>query len=282
LIESNGNGDGRLRRFEREVQLTASLAHPNVIAVYDYGHTREETFYYAMELVAGATLAELVAESGPQPSSRVIHLLHQAASALVEAHGAGLVHRDIKPANLMVHGGQGVRDILKVLDFGLVKEFSNESSQLSRSDVVSGTPHYLSPEAIASPANVGPASDIYALGCVAYFLLTGSEVFEGETLVRVCADHLHRAPIPPSQRLGRTLPEALETLVLRCLEKDPQKRPQSSAALRSALEAVPLEPWSEAEKDEWWEQHEASLAKRRARVALAGPRTIELASESSN
>ncbi len=277
LIDPSAQQDDQLRRFEREVQLTASLVHPNVVAVFDYGHTQDGVFYYAMELVEGATLAELVAASGPQEPSRVVHLLHQAASALVEAHAAGLVHRDIKPANLMVHSARGVRDILKVLDFGLVKHVAGTDGDLSRSNLISGTPNYLSPEAISEPRAVGSASDIYALGCVAYFLLTGTEVFEGDTVLRICADHLHQAPMPPSRRLGRQLPAPLEELVLRCLEKDPADRPQSMAALCVAFEELPITRWTEADKITWWDRYGEGIAKQRSHSKAEGPLTIELA-----
>jgi serine/threonine-protein kinase len=203
----------RLARFEREVQLTSELTHPNTIAIYDYGRTPEGVFYYAMEYVEGLTLEQLVELSGPCRRRAVAHFLRQACGALAEAHAVGLIHRDIKPANLMVGNRGGIADFLKVMDFGLVKDIGvgpdgerpvaiTESATIA----VVGTPLYLAPEAIARPTEVDGRADIYALGAVAYYLLVGAPVFGGQTVVEVCSQHLHATPVPPQRAHGAAGP----------------------------------------------------------------------------
>jgi hypothetical protein len=237
LLAPAKNSDADLRRFEREVQLTASLTHPNTIAIYDFGRSPDGVFYYAMEYVDGISLEELVRREGPQPAARVIHLLRQASGALEEAHRVGLIHRDVKPANLMVCTRGGAPDTLKVLDFGLVKPLGGGADSLSAVDVAVGTPLYMSPEAIDAPAAVDARSDLYALGAVGYFLLTGTPVFPGKTAVAICSRHLGEAPEPPSRRLGAPVPADLEAVILRCLAKNPADRPASAAELESLLVA---------------------------------------------
>jgi serine/threonine-protein kinase len=254
LLPPEKAGSAALERFEREVQLTARLSHPNTVAVFDYGRTPDGVFYYAMEYLDGADLHRVVGADGPQPPARVVHVLRQAASALAEAHGIGLIHRDVKPENIILCERGGVPDVAKVVDFGLVRDL-DQASALSRADVVQGTPLYISPEAISAPDRVDARSDVYALGAVGYFMLCGQPVFSGATLVEVCAHHLHTAPVPPSERLGRPLPEALESLVLGCLEKDPARRPPSASALERRLAALAAaHPWSEDDARAWWER----------------------------
>jgi eukaryotic-like serine/threonine-protein kinase len=252
-------GDGSetaLRRFEREVQLTASLTHPNTISVYDYGRTPDGHFYYAMELLEGKTLEELVAQTGALPAGRVIHILAQICGALNEAHGVGLIHRDIKPANIYLCTRGGVCDVVKVLDFGLVREFDNPTSvAFTNADAVVGTPLYLSPEAIVTPEEMDARADIYGLGAVAYFLLCGSPPFSGRTMVELCSHHLHSAPPPPSRRAPGGVAEDLERLVLACLAKEPAQRPQSTAALARELRACrDAGGWSELDAEQWWQR----------------------------
>jgi serine/threonine-protein kinase len=207
-----------------------------------------------MEYLDGTNLDTLVREDGPQPPARVVHVLRQVAAALAEAHGVGLIHRDVKPENIILCERGGVPDVAKVVDFGLVRDLER-SADATRANVVQGTPLYLSPEAITAPERVDARSDLYALGAVGYFLLTGQHVFSGATLVEVCSHHLHTLPTPPSERLGRALPGALERLVIECLEKDPALRPTSAGELRGRLAALAdAEPWSEEAARAWWER----------------------------
>jgi serine/threonine protein kinase len=253
-LMTDESSDVALRRFEKEVQLTARLTHPNTICIYDYGRTPEGRFYYAMELLEGMTLEQLVLQAGPQPAARVIHILLQACGALREAHGVGLIHRDIKPANIYLCARGGNLDVVKVLDFGLVREFKNPTNvTLSNVDAIAGTPLYLSPEAIVTPAEVDGRADIYALGAVGYFLLCGQPPFAGRTLAELCGHHLHSKPEAPSLRTAQNIPEDLERVVLRCLEKDVAARPQSAGELAEALRrCADAGSWSEQQAEAWW------------------------------
>jgi serine/threonine-protein kinase len=235
----------RKKRYQPDTKLHTK---PKTIAINDYGRTREGIFYYAMEYLEGTDLQRLVQEQGPLPPARVIHILAQIAGALDEAHHSGLVHRDLKPANVYLCERGGHHDTVKVLDFGLVKETGGYRSLsgpvVAQTDVnaLVGTPAYLSPESIHSPATVDARSDLYAVGAIGYFLLTGSEVFQGTSVVALCIAHLHETPQRPSERLQRALPADLEQLILSCLEKDPGQRPASAAALRQALLACDVPP----------------------------------------
>jgi serine/threonine-protein kinase len=241
LLAPGRTGERALTRFVREAELTSRLHHPNTISVFDFGPTADGGFYYAMEYVEGEDLEKLVEREGVLSPSRVAHLLAQLAASLAEAHAAGLVHRDVKPANLMLCTGR--EDRLKVLDFGLIKQLE-ATPDVTRTDELSliGTPLYVSPEALIDPGSVGPKSDLYALGAVGYFLLTGMTPFSGRNAVEVCAHHLHTAPLPPSKRSGRAVPRELETLILKCLEKDPTKRPTSAASLELAFRRIAATP----------------------------------------
>jgi eukaryotic-like serine/threonine-protein kinase len=251
----------RLARFEREVRMTARLTHPNTVAIFDYGRTPDGVFYYAMEYLDGIDLERLVAYAGPLPPARAIHILHQVLGSLAEAHDMGLVHRDIKPANVILTERGGESDVAKVVDFGLVKDLTGPTDTgLTAAGVVTGTPLYLSPEAISSPDEVGPTGDIYAVAAVGYFLLTGTHVFQAGSVVEICAHHLHTQPEPPSSRLGRALPAALETAILTGLHKRPEDRFASVRAFRDTLTTCLDGPrWSEAEARAWWSQHRESL-----------------------
>jgi tRNA A-37 threonylcarbamoyl transferase component Bud32 len=254
LLREGEVNEAAMRRFEREVQLTSELTDPNTIAIFDYGHTPEGVFYYVMEYLDGLDLGTLVERYGPQPPGRVVHILQQVCGALEEAHAHGLVHRDIKPANIILCERGKRPDVVKVLDFGLVKDLGADDRTVE--DVVAGTPAYLSPEGIADPDAVGPPSDLYALGAVGYFLLTGTQVFERKSLTAVLAAHLRDYPTPPHERLGAPVPEVLEALILKCLDKDPANRPRSADALRHALDAVELpNAWTENEARIWWTNH---------------------------
>jgi len=247
-----GSAGTAAERFEREVQITAKLTHPNTVIVFDYGRTPDGAFYYAMEYIEGITLEELVIEHGAQPIARVVHLLLQVCGALEEAHRAGLVHRDIKPANMMLTERGGVRDVLKVLDFGLVKSAEQHTDPtVSSVNTVLGTPQYMSPEAIVDPAHVDGRTDLYALGATAYFLLTGERVFEGVNLVEVCSQHLHQPPVKPSEKRSE-IPRALEDAVLACLAKKADDRPRDAATLADLLRACAVGEWTRADAEAWW------------------------------
>jgi serine/threonine-protein kinase len=237
-------------RFEREVQVLSQLTHPNTVAVYDYGHS-EGDFYFAMEYLDGVNLERLIAGYGPQPAARVIYILVQVCGSLEEAHAKGLIHRDIKPANILLCRRGLLHDVVKVVDFGLVKDVTADAADASM--IIAGTPRYIAPEAIADPGVAGPASDLYSLGATAYFLLTGKPVFDGRTPMDLYMQHTTVEPVPPSQRTDRPVPAALEALILRCLAKDPAARPAGAAELRRALAAMAEAPdWDEAKAAAWW------------------------------
>ena len=254
-----------LLRFEREVRQTARLSHPNIVTVFDYGRTPDGIFYYAMELLDGATLDEVVDVSGPLPPERVVHILAQAASALAEAHAVDLIHRDIKPANIMLCRRGQAHDVAKVVDFGLVKQISgHETMGLSETNTLTGTPLYMAPEAITAPKSVDGRIDIYALGAVGYFMLTGTHVFTGTTVVEVCGHHLHTVPELPSTRLGASVPGDIEQLLLTCLEKDPALRPRDALDLQERLLACECAGgWTRHRGESWWREHGEELASRR-------------------
>lgn len=264
----------QVARFEREVQLTAQLTHPNTISIFDYGRTPDGVFYYAMEYLDGVNLEALVKEYGPLPPERVIHVLRQACGALAEAHDVGLIHRDVKPANIFLTARGGEHDVVKVLDFGLVKDLhGNDGASIADGDVLTGTPLYMAPEAIKSRDGVDERTDIYALGAVGYYLLTGEPVFGGATVVEVCAAHLHEAPVPPHQRVPGGVPRDLESVILDCLAKDPEARPHDARILRDRLDACEAAGgWDLEQAERWW-----SGRTRAPRAGVAsGPRTIDV------
>ena len=248
--------EGLIRQFEHEVQLTCRLTHPNTIQVFDYGHTADGIFYYAMELLEGLTWEELVERHGAVPQERLIHLLRQAAGSLQEAHAAGLIHRDIKPGNLFLCERGGIPDTVKVLDFGLVREASSPAGEDSRSAQAArflGTPLYMAPETIRTPGHGDIATDLYALGAVAYQLLTGRPVFVAETVEKTWDLHLTAEPVPPTVRIPDVCSPELESLILDCLAKDPARRPASMGNFLARLEACPLETaWDPERRRDWW------------------------------
>jgi len=239
-------------RFEREVQLTATLTHPNTVAVYDYGRTPEGVFYYAMEYLDGIDLDDFVTRHGPLPEARVVHFLRQACGALAEAHTADMVHRDIKPANIFLTTRGGVRDFVKVLDFGLVKTTGAGESNLTTTNAITGTPLYLSPEGITSPEDVDARADVYAVGAVAYFLLAGQPPFAGKSIPDILMKHVNTPPEPFAAR-GVTVSAALEELVFRCLAKSPADRPRTAGVLLTELDACPVVgSWTATVAAAWW------------------------------
>lgn len=274
IIRPERAGDAKmLARFEREVQATAKLSHWNSVYIYDYGHTADGTLYYVMEYLPGLTLQELVAKSGPLRPARIIYLLRQICSALHEAHGLGLIHRDVKPANIFVSERGGQYDVAKLLDFGLVKPIrSLNSSQLTEEDAgasateltvdggFAGSPLYMSPEQAIGEGTPDPRSDIYSLGSVAYYMLTGKPPFSATHAMRVILQHLNEEPTPPSQAVNRPLnwqiPSDLEAVVLKCMQKDPELRYASVCALESALAAcAEANDWDYVRAHEWWHAH---------------------------
>jgi DNA-binding NtrC family response regulator len=244
------------RRFRREARAMAQLQSPHTVSLYDFGANEEGTFFYAMELLDGIDLQRLVMRYGALPPERVIHLLKHACLSLEEAHRIGLIHRDIKPPNLLTCHISTEYDHLKVLDFGIVKARVTTDKQPVTGDTnkIVGTPGYISPEALLGKGELDGRADLYALGCVAYWLLTGEEVFVSDNPLGIMVQHLHAVPEPPSIRLGKPLPPLLEHSILQCLQKDPAKRPISALALWELLDAVPSElPWTRQRARAWWE-----------------------------
>jgi serine/threonine protein kinase len=248
-------------RFEREVQITSQLNNPHTVAIYDYGRTEEGIFYYAMEYLDGIDLQELGDKYGPQSDARVIQILLQICSSLYEAHSSGLVHRDIKPANIMLNRRGGVPDLIKVLDFGLVKAIDDrKQQQLTQANSMAGTPLYMSPEAIQTPAAIDARSDLYAVGAVGYFLLTGTPPFMSDNLVDLCRMHISEIPQSPSVRLGRQVCAELEQTLLDCLDKNLARRPQTARDIILRLEKSDiLTQWSIQNAEMWWSQHERGM-----------------------
>ena len=247
------------RRFEREAQATARLRSPNTVEIYDFGITNEGIFYYVMEYLDGLDLDTLIKRFGPLPAARAIYLLRQACASLGEAHASGLVHRDIKPANIHSCRMGGEHDFVKVLDFGLVKQQeSQEDTQLTVDGLTTGTPAYMPPELAMQADLIGPAADVYALGCVAYWLVTGKLVFDQQTPMAMVVDHVKTQPEAPSTRTELQIPAALDVVILKCLEKDPGDRFASMRELSEALDRIPLDgsPWGPSEAEVWWSLHQ--------------------------
>ncbi len=246
------------KRFTTEARITANLRSRNTIELYDYGITDDGTFYYVMELLEGIDLYDLVAKHGRLGPARVVHLLVQACNSLAEAHDRGLVHRDIKPENLFISRRADEVDVLKILDFGIVRmQEPTKDMARTRHGLVQGTPATMSPEQ-ATDQPLDGRSDLYSLGCVAYWLLTGQAVFTSENQMELLNDHVQREPIPPSERGGRPLPPALEAIVMSCLAKNPEKRPRDARALAHHLRTADLagsDAWDDTRMRLWWEQH---------------------------
>jgi serine/threonine-protein kinase len=247
-----------LARFEQEAQVTAAMSSPHTIQLYDFGIERGGTFYYVMELLHGLNLEELVKRFGPLVPARAAYLLMQACESLGEAHENGLIHRDVKPANIYVCRYARQVDFVKVLDFGLVKLHHHDKSQdlqLTVDHSVGGTPTFIAPEQVAGEEVDGRA-DIYSLGCVAYWMLTGSYVFEGESALQTMVMHVRERPSAPSSQTDQRIPAALDGIVLACLEKDPARRPQSVDELAKMLAAADVgDPWTPERAAKWWSDH---------------------------
>ena len=244
-----------LARFERETQITAQLSHPNTIEVFDHGRTEDGTFYYVMEYLPGLSLSQLVNLHGPLPAARVVYLLRQVCGALREAHGVGLIHRDIKPDNIFSAHRGGRHDVAKLLDFGLVKaKQDSQEPALTQEGTVAGTPSYMSPEQSVGDSEPDVRSDIYSLGAVAYFLLTGRPPFERDTLMKVLIAHARDDVVPPSV-IQSDIPDDLEQVVLRCLEKDRGERFQDAESLEAAFARCESNgQWTEHLAKRWWDE----------------------------
>ncbi|MDH3731909.1 MAG: serine/threonine protein kinase [Gemmatimonadota bacterium] len=257
LTNLDGDPSAGIARFEREVQLSASLTHPNTITIFDFGRTSDDTFYYAMEYLEGLDLQRIVEQFGPLPAERVVYLLRQMCGSLGEAHQRGIIHRDIKPSNIFVTQRGGLQDFVKVLDFGLARRVSGaQDSGVTKTGMVFGTPRYIAPESVAGQQKSDARSDLYNVGGVAYWMLTGRPLFAGSSSIDLIIDHVKTIPDRPSQVSEVPIPAELDEIVMKLLEKDPEDRFQTAEELAAALHRVPLEaPWSQERARDWWELH---------------------------
>lgn len=271
LLPAESAGLESLTRFEREVQLTSQLSHPNTVIIHDYGRTHEGVFYYVMEYIDGATLEHVIRRTGTMPSGRVVRVLEMAAGSLGEAHERGLVHRDVKPANILLTARGGEPDVAKVLDFGLVRPI-RAKAEITNAGVMMGTPLFMSPEAIRSPDRVDSRSDLYSLGALGYYLLSGRPVFQAESAIEICAKHMHSKPVPLSEVVPGVDAE-LEAVVMACLAKDPAQRPASARVLCQALARCPSRTeWTRERAVAWWNENDARL--RVARPSETAPTVV--------
>jgi len=248
-----------LKRFEREAQATAVLSSPHTVQVHDFGVTADSTFYYVMELLHGMDTDQLVERFGPVAPARAVHILAQVCDSLAEAHQAGLVHRDIKPANVYLCTRGLVHDFVKVLDFGLVKAAAGTGraeTVLTQQNVATGTPAFMAPEVALGDSAIDGRTDLYSVGCLGYWLLTGRLVFEQGNAMQVMLAHTSQQPEPPSRRTEQLIPPALEAIIMACLAKDRAARPATADDLRRRLAAVPFSPgWDRDDAARWWERH---------------------------
>ncbi len=265
VIRGVASGSVAAKRFEREAQITSEISHPNVVSLFDYGCSPDGVYYYAMQLVDGLTLHEVVTRSGPLPPARAMHVLLQLAAALEVAHAADLVHRDIKPPNTMLCGSPGTEDLVKVLDFGLAKRLDAVDG-ITHGGAVLGTPTYLAPEVAWGDDAGSKAADVYAFGALAYYVLTGGPPFTGDTVAQVARAHAVDTPVPPSLRSPNEVPAAVDDLVLRCLAKAPEERFADGAELAAGLRCCKGVPeWTRFESEEWWRCTGARLVAERER-----------------
>ncbi|HET7291401.1 MAG TPA: serine/threonine-protein kinase [Vicinamibacteria bacterium] len=262
-------------RFQREAEATAALQSPHSVALHDFGVTPDGVFYYVMDLLEGLDLESLVKRFGAVPPARAVHLLIQACDSLAEAHSVGLIHRDVKPANIIACRWGLKWDFVKVLDFGLVKRTwrMGEDDHLTTEGVITGTPAFMAPEAALGGRSLDARVDLYGLGCVAYWLLTGERVFAGRTPVEVLFHHVKTPPVPPSKRSDQPIPAQLEELVLACLAKEPEERPASAEWLSGRLSECEIgSPWTAERAREWWESNaSAAFGARRETAGAARP-----------
>jgi len=269
LLSPEHTNETTVADFEHEAQMTSQLTHPNTVAIYDYGRTPEGLFYYAMEYLSGIDLDSLVRRFGPVPEGRVIHILRQVCGSLAEAHRIGLIHRDIKPANIILTRRGGLCDLAKVVDFGLVKGRQPHDGQRKSSKAVVGTPHFMPPEAVERPESTDARSDLYSVGAVGYWLVTGKTLFNPESIEQLLECQVKQAPARPGERLGKAVSADLELLLMGCLAKAPEQRPASAEELETALgRCAAAGGWTLAEAAGWWK---ANLA------GLEGSRTLAMA-----
>ncbi|MDB4494526.1 serine/threonine protein kinase [Pseudomonadales bacterium] len=262
LIQPDKNADARaLRRFEREVRATAQLTHPHTVQVYDYGQTNEGIFFFAMELLPGMNLGELIKKTGPLPPERAVHFLIQVSDALREAHEVGLIHRDIKPGNLFISERGGIKDYTKLLDFGVVREVKVDPSLSQTAIMVAGTPSFMAPEQATHPEQTDARSDIYSLGMVGYYMLTSQVPFKGQTPIQIMMAQVNETPAPPSAHQSG-IPADVEAIILKCLEKKPEDRIASAVQLRDALIACKCSrDWTAQRASQWWNEQKPSPTK---------------------
>jgi len=263
--------DAFVKRFRREANAIAGLQSPHTVYLYDFGVSQDGRLYYVMELLDGISLQTLVSRFGPQPAPRVVAMLRQVCQSLDEAHGQGLIHRDLKPSNVMLCRVARTYDFIKVLDFGLTKSVAQpDETQLTVAGTTTGTPGYMAPEVVMGDAPVDGRADLYAVGCVAYLLLTGTPVFDEVNPTNLMLKHLQTTPDPPSTRTELTIPADLERIVLQCLAKQPTGRPSSARQLSDQLAACAVPVWTADAAADWWEEHLPPTSSLRA-SARSGP-----------
>ncbi len=274
VIRPDQAGDPKtLLRFEREVRVTATLTHPNTVEVFDYGHAEDGTFYYVMEYLPGMNLEDVVERHGPLPAGRAVHLLRQVCGALSEAHGIGLIHRDVKPSNVIACRRGGVPDVAKLLDFGLVKTFDAgaDSVKLTREGAFTGSPSFMSPEQALGRGLLDARSDIYNVGALAHFLVTGKLPFDRDSALEMLHAHALE-PFAPGREFNEAVPADLQRVIVRCLEKDPDRRYQDALALEEALAACRgFDGWTKERAEEWWRRNGDDVAE--AAPSLTGEGT---------
>jgi len=268
------------RRFRREANVIAGLQSPHTVYLFDFGFSRDGRPYYVMELLDGINLQKLIATFGPQPAERVAHIARQICRSLDEAHAQGLVHRDLKPSNVMVCRVATTYDFVKVLDFGLAKAMTRDDvSQLTAEGIATGTPGYMAPEVAMGESRIDARADLYALGCLVYFLLTATLVFHDPNPMSMALKHVQMEPEPPSRRTELPIPPELEQLVMRCLAKSPDARPSSAREIAAILDRIPGPAWTDDEAARWWERHLPPTSSLRsfAQTETSTPRVIQKA-----
>jgi serine/threonine-protein kinase len=263
LIRPERAGDPQtLRRFEREVQATASLTHPNTIEIFDYGHSEDGTFYYVMEYLPGVDLEQMVQDHGPLAPERAVHFMRQVCGSLGEAHSIGLVHRDLKPSNIFICERGGQYDVAKLLDFGLVQtsQLDSDACKLTLDGSVAGTPAYMSPEQASGQDEIDARSDIYSLGAIMYFLLTGQPPYQRQKAIQMIVAHLNDPILPPTC-LRAEIPSDLQEVVLQCLAKEPDQRYADIPAVEQALSCCDCaDRWSGEQAANWWQDRKHDSA----------------------